>query len=153
MSIGRHKQSDGKIPLVMAKHFNGKQRDYSIKDRIILCPLAEIGKVGKVKGIMREQTSSGEGYEEIFLVTISTLCIISWWFLLPLLNPSASLLGRVGMYGLMLFIVFMNVVIFARKDFGGGEWFGRSMYEYYLICGIGMTGLLLLFTLFEFISD
>ena len=46
MLIGRHKQSDGKIPLVMAKHFNGKQRDYSIKDRIILCQSAGIGNTG-----------------------------------------------------------------------------------------------------------
>jgi hypothetical protein len=32
--------------------------------------------------------------KKYFWITISTLCIISWWFLIELADPSGTLLGR-----------------------------------------------------------
>ena len=83
--------------------------------------------------------------KKYFWITISTLCIISWWFLIELLDPSVTLLGRTLMYGLLLFIVFFHVFMARQRH--------ANEYEYYLVGGIGITGLILLMVLFEYIFD
>jgi hypothetical protein len=83
--------------------------------------------------------------KKYFWITISTLCIISWWFLIELADPSGTLLGRALMYGLLLFIVFFNVFLARQRN--------ANEYEYYLVGGIGLTGIFLLMMLIEYIFD